>query len=166
MTAVPRTIQDEPPDAGFMVILSAWIPRPVGTVEIVEDLLEIDVAAEVASLRMVRLVTIDAAERAGLDCDACDDLRIGVEELCLAAVAAAPFDGAGGRLSLRFRVSSGSVIVHGTARLGDDRVEVGLSRIGASILAVVADEHELLDADGVVRFVLVKHKVVLEAVSS
>ncbi len=55
-----------------------------------DDLLEIEVAADAASLRMVRLVALDAAERAGLDCDASDDLRLGVEELCLAAVAAAP----------------------------------------------------------------------------
>jgi Histidine kinase-like ATPase domain len=129
-----------------------------------DDLLEIEVAADAASLRMVRLVALDAAERAGLDCDASDDLRLGVEELCFAAVAAAPTDA--GRLGLRFRVSAGAVIVHGVARLGSDRVEVGLSRVGMAILAVVVDQYELVDVDGVVRFALVKHKVALEAVAS
>ncbi len=131
-----------------------------------EDLLEIEVAADAASLRMVRLVSLDAAERAGLDCDAADDLRIGVEELCLAAVAAAPVAGDPGRLALGFRVSTGSVIVHGVARLGADGVEVGLGRVGLSILAVVADQHELVDIDGLVRFALVKHKLALEVVES
>lgn len=136
----------------------------MGTVEIVEDLLEIEVSAEVVSLRMVRVVTLDAAERAGLDCDSADDLRIGVEELCLATLAAAPVDADPGQLSLRFRVSDGSVIVHGIARLGDDRVEVGLSRVASSILAVVTDQFEIVDTDAVVHFALVKRKVALEAV--
>ncbi len=58
------------------------------------------------------------------------------------------------------------MIVHGVARLGSDRVEVGLSRVGMAILAIVVDQYELVDVDGVVRFALVKHKVALEAVAS
>jgi hypothetical protein len=137
----------------------------VGTVESVDDLLEIEVSGDVACLRTVRLVTLDAAERAGLDCDAADDLRIGVEELCLAALTTTSVEADPGRLALRYRVSSGSVIVHGIARLDEDRVEVGLTRVASSILAVVADQYEISDTEAVVRFVLVKHKVELEAVS-
>jgi hypothetical protein len=125
----------------------------------VDQLLQIEVPADVANLRLIRLVTLDAAERAGLDCDSADDLRIGVEELCIAVLTAATSTHADNHLSLRFRVSEGFVVVHGIARLGSDAVELGLSRVASSILAVVADHFEIIDGGSVVRFGLAKRRV-------
>lgn len=136
----------------------------MGTVAFMDDLLELEVPADPANLRIVRLVALDAAERAGLDCDAADDLRIGVEELCLAALSTAIPGAVAGTLALRFRLVDESVVVHGIARLGRDRTEIGVSRVAAAILASVADGFELADTDGLVRFSLRKVKIVLEAV--
>lgn len=124
-----------------------------------DQLLQIEVPADIVNLRLIRLVTLDAAERAGLDCDSADDLRIGVEELCVAVLSAATGADSGDNLSLRFRVSAGFVVVHGIARLGPEAVELGLSRVASSILAVVADHFEIIDGGSVVRFGLAKRRI-------
>ena len=124
------------------------------------------VPADVANLRLIRLVTLDAAERAGLDCDSADDLRIGVEELCVAVLSAAANTDAENHLSLRYRVSAGFVVVHGIARLGPDAVELGLSRVASSILSVVADHFEMIDGGSVVRFGLAKRRIPAVSVST
>ena len=131
-----------------------------------DQLLQIEVPADVANLRLIRLVTLDAAERAGLDCDSADDLRIGVEELCVAVLSATPSTDADNTLSLRYRVSAGFVVVHGIARLGPDAVELGLSRVASSILSVVADHFEMIDGGSVVRFGLAKRRVPSVSVST
>jgi Histidine kinase-like ATPase domain len=125
----------------------------------VDQLLQIEVPADVTNLRLIRLVTLDAAERAGLDCDSADDLRIGVEELCIAVLGAATHTDADSNLSLRYRVSAGFVVVHGIARLGHEAAELGLSRVSSSILSVVADNFEIIDGGAVVRFGLAKRRI-------
>ena len=124
----------------------------------VETTLELDVPADVRCLRAVRLMAVDAGARAGLDCDEVDDLRLAVDELCFAVVRTVHAEvESGERVVVRFRIGERRVSVHGVARLGTDRVELGLSRFAASILATVCDHFEYFDADSeVVRFALVK----------
>jgi hypothetical protein len=137
----------------------------MGTVTIVDLLLEVEVPSRLENLRIVRLVTIDAAERAGMDCDWGDDLRIGVEELCLAVFSAAPNDSAG-NLWLRFWVGDGSVIVHGVVRSTTPATgKIALSTVASAILAVVTDDFELSESEMCVRFALVKRSVEMPAVA-
>ena len=131
-----------------------------------DQLLQIEVPADVANLRLIRLVTLDAGERAGLDCDSVDDLRIGVEELCVPVLSAAANTDADNNLSLRYRVSAAFVVVHGIARLGPNAVELGLSRVASSILSVVVDHFEMINGGSVVRFGLAKRRVPAFSVST
>jgi hypothetical protein len=132
----------------------------------VDQLLEVEVPAQVESLRIVRLVTLDAAERARMDCDWADDLRIGVEELCLGVLPLVPR--AEGTLWLRFWVDEGSVVVHGVVRGARHHPGAGseLGSTALAILAAVADDFEITTSDTCERFVLVKRSVAIEAVAS
>lgn len=101
-------------------------------------------------LRAARLVAADAGERAGFDCDATDDLRIAVDELChsLMRLTENP-------IVLAFWVDDGKVTIEGTAvtrSAGAPR----LSAFAETILGGTTDFFELVEHDGAVQFLLVK----------
>jgi hypothetical protein len=124
----------------------------------VDDLLEVDLPADAPSLRVARLVLWEAATRAGLDCDAADDLCLALDEVCFAAFVQVSDDD---RLALRIRTTDG-VLVEGHVRphAVDGRVELG--NLGETLLAVAVDDFDIAErADGV-HFTLTKHAPALE----
>jgi serine/threonine-protein kinase RsbW len=90
-------------------------------------------------LRAARLVAADAAGRAGLDCDAADDLRIAVDELChsIMRVSDEP-------IQLAFDVSQGRVAIE-VATLAGPPSETVLSPLSETIVRSVTDLFEPRD---------------------
>src|SRR5262245_36785264 len=77
-------------------------PKGPGYRRPVADLLEVDLPADAPSLRVARLVAWEAATRAGLSCDAADDLCLALDEVCFAAFVRVQ---TGDRLVLRIETS-------------------------------------------------------------
>jgi anti-sigma regulatory factor (Ser/Thr protein kinase) len=103
-------------------------------------------------LRLARLAAADAGSRAGLTYDEIDDLRIGVDELCHSVMRA---DG-GGVVTLVFRFRDEGIAVEGEGPPLDPDRESKPSELSRTIVAAVADEHDL-DRDGdALRFRLFK----------
>lgn len=103
-------------------------------------------------LRAVRLVAAEAGGRAGLDVSELDDLRIAVDELCYALMAASDR-----RLLLRVIVEQGRVIVRGSGFLRPGARPPALPTVSELIVDAVSD-HYALDHDGdKLSFVVVKH---------
>jgi hypothetical protein len=102
-------------------------------------------------LRAVRLVAAEAGGRAGLDVSELDDLRIAVDELCHALMAATDQ-----RLLLRLLVTDGSVVVRGSAPRRADAASPLLPNVSELIVDAVTN-HYSLDEDGNrLSFVLIK----------
>jgi Histidine kinase-like ATPase domain len=111
------------------------------------------VPARAEHLRAVRLMAADAASRAGFDCDATDDLRIAVDEICHAVMALTDQP-----LQLDFDVEAGAVAICGAASVpGSARLEL-LSAVSEMIVHAVSDICEIEQRDGRVRFLLAKHR--------
>jgi hypothetical protein len=124
----------------------------------VDDLLEVDLPADPASLRVARLILWEAAARAGLDCDGADDLCLALDEVCFAI-----FDRVDDRdrLSLRIRASR-SVHVEGHVRTASGRVHVVLGALAQTLVALAVDDFELEGRTNGVHFEMTKHSPVLE----
>jgi hypothetical protein len=126
-----------------------------------DDLLEVDLPADTPSLRVARLVLWEAATRAGLDCDAADDLCLAVDEVCFASFARVR---PGDRLQMRIHTEHG-VHVEGHLRTAppDQRHQpTELGTLARTLLAVTVDQFELEErADGV-HFTMTKCAPVLE----
>jgi hypothetical protein len=138
----------------------------LGTVIAVDQLLEVEIPARIECLRIVRLVALDAAERARMSCDWADDLRIGVEELCIGAIPLTP--GLEGTLWLRFWVDEGSVVVHGVVRCAGrpHGGEIALGTTALAILAAVSDDFEMTNSETCLRFVMVKRSASIDTAAS
>ena len=123
-----------------------------------DDLLEVDLPADTPSLRVARLVLWEAATRAGLDCDAADDLCLALDEVCFATfVRVRSHD----RLSLRISTSEG-VQVDGHVGTAAPHQPIDLGTLAQALLAVAVDGFELDErADGV-HFTMTKQSPVLE----
>jgi serine/threonine-protein kinase RsbW len=103
-------------------------------------------------LRLARLAAADLGSRAGFNYDEIEDLRIGVDELCHSIMSA---DGTG-RVSLRFQLGDGALVVDGHGPPAEAGREDARSELSKTIVAAVVDEHEFgRDGDGL-RFRLVK----------
>jgi hypothetical protein len=111
--------------------------------------LRLEVPCGAAHVRVVRLVAVDAAERAGFDCDAVDDLRIAVDELCHALTVCTD-----AVVSVRFLVSDGQVAVEGSANRGAAVVAFRLSPVSQQIVRAISESFELIDGSSQVRFSL------------
>ena len=118
----------------------------------VADALEIDVPLDLRSLRAVRLAALDAASRAGLDVPAANELKAGMDELCVAVVEAASAASGTGRLVVRLRFRDGEVSARGVARLDHDHPTVVLGPLARSILAASVDDFTIADEDALVCF--------------
>jgi hypothetical protein len=124
----------------------------------VDDLLEVELPADAPSLRVARLVLWEAATRAGLDCDAADDLCLALDEVCFAIYARV---GAGDRLSLRIRTSD-SVQIDGHLRTSAPGRRIELGALAQTLVAVSVDQFEFDEQPKDVHFTMVKHAPVLE----
>jgi hypothetical protein len=102
-------------------------------------------------LRTVRLVAADAAVRAGLDYDEIEDFRIAVDELCHVLMSSTDHE-----ISIAFGVVGRCVLARGRARRRPGVPLVPLNDLSSTIVASVADHHELLDDDGQLGFVVMK----------
>jgi len=109
--------------------------------------------ADTQHLRLARLMAAGVAAPAGLGIDDVDDLRIAVDELCTTLLEA----GGDGPLTLSFAYGNGHVTVSGRVA-AQHPVDAGDRRqlLSKEILAVVADEHELLTDGDDLTFRLVK----------
>ena len=123
-----------------------------------DDLLEVELPADAPSLRVARLVLWEAATRAGLDCDAADDLCLAVDEVCFAIYARV---GSGDRLSLAIRASDG-VQVDGYVRTSEPGRRIELGALAQTLVAVSVDQFEFDEQSNDVRFTMTKHAPVLE----
>ena len=123
-----------------------------------DDLLEVDLPADSPNLRVARLTLWEAAARAGMDCDAADDLCLALEEVCFAIFARVE---EGDRLSLRIRTSS-AVHVEGHVRTASDGAHVALGPLAQTLLALAVDHFELDERPSGVHFEMTKHSPVLE----
>lgn len=96
-----------------------------------------------AHLRIARLTAVSVAEDAGLSYEEVDDLRIALDELCLALV---EVDDVDTPISLTFQRSDGRVRVDGRRRVAGHG-SPQLSELTRRILAAAVDRYELRDVD-------------------
>ena len=113
--------------------------------------LRLQVPPTVEHLRTVRLVAADAAERAGLDCDETDDLRIAVDEVCHAVLKSTETP-----ITVGFSTGPGLVEVRGAAHRAGALAPLQLSRISQLIVDSVADDVEICDGSAGIQFSFVK----------
>jgi hypothetical protein len=102
-------------------------------------------------LRTVRLVAADAAGRAGLDYDEVEDFRIAVDELCHLLMSSTDHE-----VSVSFGVVGHAVLARGRARRRTGSALAQLNDLSSTIIASVADHHELTDAGDEVGFTVMK----------
>lgn len=113
--------------------------------------LRIEIPRDPAHVRVVRLVAVDAADRAGFDCDDADDLRIAVDEMCHTMMA-----GAGGPLSVRFDVAPGCVDVEAVAPQSESSPPFRLSWLSERIVRAASERFELFEGPSDLRLSLRK----------
>jgi hypothetical protein len=102
-------------------------------------------------LRTVRLVAADAAGRAGLDYDEVEDFRIAVDELCHLLMSSTDHE-----ISVSFGVVGRSVLARGRAQRRSGTPLSPLNELSRTIIASVADHHELTDSDDLLGFAVMK----------
>jgi hypothetical protein len=124
----------------------------------VDDLLEVELPADAPSLRVARLVLWEAATRAGLDCDAADDLCLALDEVCFAIYARVE---SGDRVSLRIRTSD-AVQIDGHVRTAAPGRQIEFGALAQSLLAVSVDQFEFDERPSGVHFTMIKRAPVLE----
>jgi hypothetical protein len=102
-------------------------------------------------LRTGRWVAADAAGRAGLDYDEVEDFRIAVDELCHLLMSSTDHE-----ISVSFGVVGRSVLARGRAPRRPGTPLSPLNELSRTIIASVADHHELTDSDGLLGFAVMK----------
>ena len=111
----------------------------------------LSIPGDPAYLRLARLAAADTGARAGLSVSDLEDLRIAVDELAYALIGP---DHKGAPLTLSYRATAGSVEIDGTCAGGGP--PAALSELAQTIVAVIADEHEIHDDGETRRFHFVK----------
>jgi hypothetical protein len=111
----------------------------------------IAIARDPALVRTVRLVAADAAVRAGLDYDEVEDFRIAVDELCHLLMSSTDHE-----ISVSFGVVGRFVVSRGRARRRVGAPLIPLNELSRTIVASVADHHELNDRDDELGFTVMK----------
>jgi hypothetical protein len=104
-----------------------------------------------AYLRTVRLVAADAAVRAGLDYDEVEDFRIAVDELCHRLLTSTDHV-----ISVWLVVVGGWLLARGRARRRPGVPLSPLNDLSRTIIASVADHHELTDTADELGFAVMK----------
>ena len=115
---------------------------------------ELRLPAGTDGIRYARLVASAVGDDAGFDVDAIDDLKIAVDEVCV-AVLDVDEDGAG-PLDLVFRADEGLVEIHGSGPVpaGFAAPELDGNDLQAQILRAVVDEVSFTVTDGRAEFVV------------
>ena len=121
------------------------------------DRLALDLPADVRSLRSARLATLDAASRAGLDCDAANDLCLALDEVCIAAFAHVGTDD---RIQLDIAVNGG-VEIQGW--IMDSGRPIDLSQFAGLLVELAVDGHSVESTPLGLHFMLEKHGPVVPA---
>ena len=116
-----------------------------------DDELFLVISPDARYLVTVRLVTADAARRAGFSVSEIDDLRIAVDELALALMDATEY-----RIAIRVRVDGPEVHVRGTARRRRSDAPPVLGAVPALIVDAVSDHHHLAHSATEMWFTLAK----------
>lgn len=110
--------------------------------------------AAVEHVQLARLVAAGLADRLGWDVDNIEDLRIGVDELCVAVIEAGVGDA---ELRLEYRAEGDGVRITGIcAAARPDAPE--LSELSRQIVAAVTNEWNLGVENGSCTFSLVKFR--------
>ena len=123
-----------------------------------EPAVRIEIPASGEYLAVLRAAASGLAAGLSFTYEEIDDLRIAVDELCFAVMGE---EGSTEPLTLVYQIHPGAVSVSGScAAQGPGPVQSELSR---TIVAAVADEHELGQRDGVRCFRVLKRGTVQEA---
>jgi hypothetical protein len=119
-----------------------------------DSVVTLTLPASVEHVQLARLVAAGLADRLGWDVDTIEDLRIGVDELCVAVIEAGVDDA---DLRLEYRTDDDRVRVTGAcaAALPDPPQ---LSELSRQIVAAVTNEWDLGNEDGRCTFRLVKSR--------
>jgi hypothetical protein len=117
------------------------------------DRVELSLPALPELLSLPRLVAAAVAARSGFDVEEVEDVRLAIEELCLAA-----FDGRGtGRLRIGLDLAPGTLAVDCTFEPDGTRAQESATRgdvaseLTEQLLEALADEHGTETAGGVTR---------------
>lgn len=121
----------------------------------VADEVRLVVPARPEFLRLARVTAAGLANRLGFSYDEVEDLRLAVDELCLAL--AGPM-GKRGTVELRYEVSDGFLSVEGVGYFAEDITPVVLTDLSRVILGALVDEHHLGSDLGAPHFRLVKRR--------
>jgi serine/threonine-protein kinase RsbW len=111
--------------------------------------------ADTRMARVARLTASALGALADFTVDDIDDLRIGVDELVVSLIEL----GRGDPIDLYFDIVGDAVGVRGTTTRSDDEPEAERFSLSERILAVVADEYEVAEADGLITIRLVKRSL-------
>lgn len=128
--------------------MTSVVTRP-GAREPVDSELRLEVPGDPRNVRVVRLVALDAAARAGFDCDRADDLRIAVDELCHAVMACTDLP-----LTVRFTIAADHVQVDGMAARARPEPRFALGSLSARIVGAVAESFDVVEEASAIRFTL------------
>lgn len=93
------------------------------------------------------------AVRFGFVYDEVEDIRLGVDEICFAALGGRERDGT---VEITFRVAPQVIVVEGTGTFSDPGAAPGINELSRLVLAAVADEHDVKVTARHVEFRLVK----------
>jgi len=115
-------------------------------------LVTLTLPAAVEHVQLARLVAAGLADRLGWDVDMIEDLRIGVDELCVAVIEAGHDDT---ELRLEYRADGDEVRIEGTCASADGG-NPELTELSRQIVAAVTNEWALAAANGACTFTLVK----------
>ena len=102
-------------------------------------------------LRLARIVTADAASRAGLDLHEVEDFRIAVDELCHLLMSSTDHE-----ISISIGVVGHCAIARGTARRRDGAPLAPLEELSETIVNSVSDYHETIERPSEVGFAVMK----------
>jgi anti-sigma regulatory factor (Ser/Thr protein kinase) len=119
-----------------------------------DSVVTLTIPASVEHVQLARLVAAGLADRLGWDIDTIEDLRIGVDELCVAVIEAGVDDA---ELRLEYRADDDRVRITGacvSARPDPPQ----LSELSRQIVAAVATDWDLGNEDGSGTFSLVKSR--------
>lgn len=118
------------------------------------DAVVIEFPARREYLLLARTVVMSVATTLALDYETCEDLRLGVDELCAALIEGAD---SGGALRLELEADEASLRVTGTTRTEDASRTIELDPIARQIIHTVGDRVELRSDGAEHRFLLEKH---------
>jgi hypothetical protein len=116
------------------------------------SLVTLTVPAAVEHVQLARLVAAGLADRLGWDVDMIEDLRIGIDELCVAVIEVGLGDS---ELRVEYRADGDAVRINGTCPSADGAAPE-LTELSRQIVAAVTNEWNLATENGACTFTLVK----------